>query len=303
MALRTEIANWLSLRELNQPANSLEQLRINVDQDIIEQQGIQMDACYQNSFLVTTEDQAQIVVRTYSPYGLEQDKLRPALVFAHGGGWCLGSLSAWDKTCRLMAESTQQVVFSVDYRLSPEFKFPVPLTDYFTALTYIYKNANLLNIDKQRISVAGDSAGANLAAAACLLARQVPDMTISHQLLFYPALDALMSSESYQIYGEGYDLTAATMEYCWNQYLTDPAERLNELVNPLMASSLVGLPAATIFVCEYDPVRGDGERYKERLLEAGVNVDFHLLSGMIHGAIHMNTICNDISDIYKKIVL
>lgn len=303
MALRTEIANWLSLRALNQPANSLDQLRKNVDRDIIEQQGIQMDASYQDTLWVMAEDQTQIEVRVYIPDELKSDGARPALVFAHGGGWCLGSLSAWDRTCRLLAESTQQVVFSVGYRLAPEFAFPIPLTDYFTVLTYIHHNASTLRIDKQRIAVGGDSAGANLAAAACLLARKEPNMTISHQLLFYPALDALMSSESYQIYGEGYDLTVATMEYCWNQYLTDPAERLNELANPLMASSLAGLPAATIFVCEYDPVRGDGERYKARLLEAGVSVNFHLLSGFVHGAIHMMAICEDIPDIYKKISL
>ena len=170
----------------------------------------------------------------------------PALVFAHGGGWCLGSLDAWDRSCRLLAESTQHVIFSVDYRLAPEFKFPVPLTDFFTALRYIQEHALSLGLDQNRIAVGGDSAGANLAAAACLLAKAHPEIKISQQLLFYPALDATMQGKSYETYADGYDLTTATMVYCWDQYLNSDSDKTNELVSPLLAQSLQGLPEATI---------------------------------------------------------
>ncbi len=239
----------------------------------------------------------------YVPYSLENTKQRPALVFAHGGGWCLGSLDAWDRTCRLLAETTQQVVFSVDYRLAPEFKFPTPLNDFFTAFRYIYENASRFGVDQNRVAVGGDSAGANIAAATCLMAKQLPEIKVSHQLLFYPALDATMSSKSHHQYAEGYGLDSSTMVYCWDQYVQDESEKHNGLVSPLLAQSLEGLPDATIFVCEYDPVREDGERYAQRLQEAGIHTKLHFLEGMIHGAIHMTAITSEATTIYSKIAL
>lgn len=171
MPLLAEIENWLKSRPTAQGVNSLQALREQVNKDIIDQQGIQQDANYQQSFHIAVSDGAEIEVRVYVPYSLENAEQRPALVFAHGGGWCLGSLDAWDRTCRLLAETTQQVVFSVDYRLAPEFKFPTPLNDFFTAFRYIYENASRFGVDQNRVAVGGDSAGANIAAAACLKAK------------------------------------------------------------------------------------------------------------------------------------
>lgn len=302
MPLLAEIENWLKSRPTTQAANSLQALRDQVNKDIIDQQGIQHDASYQQSFYVAVSDGAEIEVRVYVPYSLENTEQWPALVFAHGGGWCLGSLDAWNRTCRLLAETTQLVVFSVDYRLAPEFKFPTPLNDFFTTLRYIHENASLFGIDSNRIAVGGDSAGANIAAASCLMAKQHPEIKVSHQLLFYPALDATMSSKSYDQYAEGYGLDSSTMVYCWDQYVPHESEKQNELISPLLAQSLDGLPDATIFVCEYDPVRDDGERYAQKLWDAGIQVKFHLLEGMIHGAIHMLAISPEkVKSIYSKI--
>ncbi|HGY4638653.1 TPA: alpha/beta hydrolase [Acinetobacter baumannii] len=303
MPLLAEIESWLKSRPTSQAVNSLQELRKQLNKDIIDQQGIQHDASYQQSFYVAVSDGAEIEVRVYVPYSLENVEQRPALVFAHGGGWCLGSLDAWDRTCRLLAETTQQVVFSVDYRLAPEFRFPTPLNDFFTAFRYIYENASQFGVDQNRVAVGGDSAGANIAAAACLKAKQHPEIMVSHQLLFYPALDATMSSNSYSRYAEGYGLESSTMVYCWNQYVQEENEKQNELVSPLLAQSLDGLPNATIFVCEYDPVRDDGERYAQKLWDAGIQVNFHLLKGMIHGAIHMTAITSEATTIYSKIAL
>lgn len=302
MPLLAEIESWLKSRPTTQAVNSLQELREQVNKDIIDQQGIQHDASYQQSFYVAVSDGAEIEVRVYVPYSLENTEQRPAFVFAHGGGWCLGSLDAWNRSCRLLAETTQQVVFSVDYRLAPEFKFPTPLNDFFTAFRYIHEHASLFGIDPNRIAVGGDSAGANIAAAACLMAKQHPEIKVSHQLLFYPALDATMSSKSYDQYAEGYGLESSTMVYCWDQYVPHESEKQNELISPLLAQSLDGLPDATIFVCEYDPVRDDGERYAQKLWDAGIPVNFHLLEGMIHGAIHMLAISPEkVKSIYSKI--
>ncbi|MFI8146846.1 alpha/beta hydrolase [Acinetobacter sp. ABJ_C5_2] len=303
MPLLAEIENWLKSRPTPQGINSLQALRKQVDKDIIDQQGVEQDASYQQSLYVEVSDSTEIEVRVYVPYSLENTKQRPALVFAHGGGWCLGSLDAWNRTCRLLAESIQHVVFSVDYRLAPEFKFPTPLNDFFTAFRYIHKHASLFGIDQNCIAVGGDSAGANIAAAACLKAKQHPEIMVSHQLLFYPALDATMSSNLYSRYAEGYGLESSTMVYCWNQYVQEENEKQNELVSPLLAQSLDGLPNATIFVCEYDPVRDDGKRYAQKLWDAGIQVNFHLLKGMIHGAIHMTAITSEATTIYSKIAL
>ncbi|MDC4819030.1 alpha/beta hydrolase [Acinetobacter baumannii] len=303
MPLLAEIENWLKSRPTPQGINSLQALRKQVDKDIIDQQGVKQEASYQQSLYVEVSDSTEIEVRVYVPYSLENTKQRPALVFAHGGGWCLGSLDAWDRTCRLLAETTQQVVFSVDYRLAPEFKFPTPLNDFFTAFRYIYENASRFGVDQNRVAVGGDSAGANIAAATCLMAKQLPEIKVSHQLLFYPALDATMSSKSHHQYAEGYGLDSSTMVYCWDQYVQDESEKHNELVSPLLAQSLEGLPDATIFVCEYDPVREDGERYAQRLQEAGIHTKLHFLEGMIHGAIHMTAITSEATTIYSKIAL
>lgn len=302
MPLLAEIESWLKSRPTTQAVNSLQELREQVNKDIIDQQGNEQDANYQQSFHIAVSDGAEIEVRVYVPYSLENAEQRPALVFAHGGGWCLGSLDAWDRTCRLLAETTQQVVFSVGYRLAPEFKFPTPLNDFFTAFHYIHEHASLFGIDQNCIAVGGDSAGANIAAAACLMAKQRPEIKVSHQLLFYPALDATMSSKSYDQYAEGYGLESSTMVYCWDQYVQDESEKQNELVSPLLAQSLDGLPDATIFVCEYDPLRDDGERYAQKLWDAGIPVNFHLLEGMIHGAIHMLAISPEkVKSIYRSI--
>lgn len=303
MTVNHEIKDWLKSRPVAPIPQSLSELRLQVNHDIIQQQGIEQDAGYQSSFQVKVADQTQIEARSYIPDQLQHQQQRPALVFAHGGGWCLGSLDAWDRACRLLADSTQLVVFSVDYRLAPEFKFPIPLTDFFCAFRHIYHNALTLGIDPNRIAVGGDSAGANLAAVTCLLAKQHPEIQISHQLLFYPALDATMNSPSYTTYAEDFGLTTATMAYCWDQYLNNESERNDERANPLLAKSLQGLPAATIFACEYDPVRDDAERYAERLKNAGIDVKLHLLTGMIHGAIHMNAITPEARKIYQKIEL
>ena len=180
--------------------------------------------------------------------GLGHTTPQPALVFAHGGGWCLGSLEVYDNPCRALAMATGAVVVSVDYRLAPEHRFPVPLHDFCDAIAWTFEQADALGLDRRRIGVAGDSAGGNLAAAACLLARQQEGWgaagapAIAHQLLLYPALDAAMDSPSFHQFGEDHYLTRAAMEYCYGAYLGDAAPGRHELVSPLRAEHLAGLP-------------------------------------------------------------
>ena len=185
-----------------------------------------------------------------------------------------------------MANATQCVVLSVDYRLAPEHPFPVQLEDFYSALCWIGDQAGALGLDRLRIGVAGDSAGGNLAAAA-LMARDRAGPPIAHQLLLYPALDCDFSTSSYQAFAEGYWLTRQTMEFCWSTYLADKAHAAAPYASPLRAPSLRDLPPATILVSEYDPLRDEGEAYALRLREAGVEVSYAQLERMVHGCIHM----------------
>ena len=149
------------------------------------------------------------------------------------------------------------------------------------------ENAQALGLDPKRLGVAGDSAGGNLAAAACLLARDLAGPAIAHQLLIYPALSHQMDSASYQAYGDGYYLTRELMRFCFDTYLAAAEEGGSPYVSPLLATSLAGLPSATILTAEFDPLRSEAEDYAARLNAAGVKATLRQLDGMVHGCIHM----------------
>ncbi|TDB49405.1 alpha/beta hydrolase [Photorhabdus luminescens] len=302
MPLDKNVEKWLaSMPEIEITANSpLEQLRISIEDTLIQQQGEWNDATYNNSFAVPAEDGFPIPVRVYVPYGKERMSDKPALVYAHGGGWCVGSLDAWDRPCRKLAESTGCVIFSVDYRLAPENPFPVPLTDFYAALCYITDNAEKFGINMQQIAVGGDSAGGNLAVAACLMSRNQKGPAICHQLLFYPALDASMETDSYDKYGEGYVLTKQMMTFFWQAYISEHNNRTNPLISPANLTHFEGLPDATILLCEYDPLRSEGESYAQQLRDAGVSVQIETIEGMVHGAMHMTAVTPSVEVFYKK---
>lgn len=163
----------------------------------------------------------------------------------------------------------------------------MPLEDVYRAVVWAFDQAAELGIDPKRIAVGGDSAGGNLAAAATLLARDRNGPAIAHQLLLYPALDRAMDTDSYSEFAEGYYLTRDVMELCWSAYLPAPADNGSPYASPLQAGRLGGLAPATILVCEYDPLRDEGEAYARRLADAGVAVQQKRLPGMVHACIHL----------------
>lgn len=237
-------------------------------------------------FSVETGDGQAITVRAYWPAGHRQGQPRAGLVFAHGGGWFQCSLAVYDNPCRALANATGCVVLSVDYRLAPEHRFPIPLEDVYAALCWASRHAATLDIDPARLGVGGDSAGGNLAAAVALLARDRGGPTIDHQLLLYPALDTVTDHDSHQRFGEGHYLTTALMQRCWQAYL-NPGDDGNAYAVPARAKDLRGLPPATVLVCAYDPLRDEGEQYAARLRQAGVAGTCERLPGMIHACLHL----------------
>ncbi|MCT7298371.1 alpha/beta hydrolase [Ralstonia sp. CHL-2022] len=288
MALDPLIADFLAkLPPVGGPTASLDALRTAGEVQLPRLHGPLESIADVRTHSVLSSDGHPIQIRAYTPVTSNAVPL-PAIVYAHGGGWFRCSLDLYDNPCRALAHATGCVVLSVDYRLAPENKFPVPLHDYYTALCWTASHADALGIDRTRLVAGGDSSGANLAAAATLRARDdARGPAIAHQLLLYPPLDSAMSSTSYREFATGYFLTRSTMEFCWFAYLNDKADGDSPWASPLRATSLSNLPSATILVCEYDPLRDEGEAYARRLGEAGVATECHRLDGMVHGCIHM----------------
>ncbi len=222
-----------------------------------------------------------ILVRTYIPDHIERPA--PVLFYMHGGGWYLGNLDSAEAECVIQAADVPAVMVSVDYRLAPEFKFPIPFDDCMAAYGWVLDNAAELGIDVQRIAVAGGSAGANLAAAMCLAIRDRGLQLPCLQLLDVPFLDFTFSAESLVTAQSGYGLTTEEVYECAELYIRDDADRLDPRVSPLLADDLSGLPPAFILTAEFDPVRDDGERYLERLHQAGVGAACFRVLSHIHG--------------------
>jgi acetyl esterase len=222
----------------------------------------------------------EIPVRMYTP---DVQKPAPVLIYFHGGGWVLGDLDSHDHVCRAMANAVPCVVASVDYRLAPETKFPAAVEDSYAALEWIAANAGELGIDSGRIAVGGDSAGGNLAAVICQMARDRKGPKPVYQVLIYPATDMRMVAPSMEENSEGPLLTKAAMAWFIDHYLRGEKDKLDPLASPLLAADLTGLPAAFILTAECDPLRDEGEDYGQKLKSAGVPVEVKRYAGMPHG--------------------
>lgn len=207
----------------------------------------------------------------------------PALVYFHGGGWVVGNLSSHNHLCRAITNAAKIAVVSVDYRLAPEHPFPAAIDDAEAATIWVAEHADSLGIDPQRLAVGGDSAGGNLAAVVARRIRDRGTPRLALQLLLYPATNADFNTPSYLEKAEGYMLTRAAMQWYWDQYLPDPAQRTLPDAAPLRVKDLAGLPPALVMTAEYDPLCDEGEAYAQRMAEAGVAVTLRRFDGMIHG--------------------
>ncbi|MBW3533685.1 MAG: alpha/beta hydrolase fold domain-containing protein, partial [Gemmatimonadetes bacterium] len=197
--------------------------------------------------------------------------------------------------CRALANRTGAIVVSADYRLAPEHRFPAALDDAWTVLTWLHDHAGELGADPGRLAVAGESAGANLAAVAARRAHADPagaHPRLRAQLLAYPALDAALATASYDELGTGFGLTREQMRWYWDAYAPDGAARSPE-ASPLRASDLAGLPPAVIVQAELDPLLDDGLDYAQRLRAAGVEADVRVWPGMVHGFLRYRGLLDD----------
>lgn len=222
----------------------------------------------------------EIPVRVYTPDG---SGLFPIIVFYHGGGWTLGSAADYDNVATRLANRAHAVVVSVDYRLAPEHPFPAAVDDAFAALQWVADHAGELNGDVERLLVAGDSAGGNLATVAALWARD-HGIGLVAQVLIYPAVDFTRQTESYEQNRDGYFLTADLTEWFGDQYQPDPTDWR---ASPALAESLEGVAPAYIITAEFDPLRDEGEQYGQAIQDAGGSAQVHRIDGQIHGFVSM----------------
>jgi acetyl esterase len=244
------------------------------------------DVASVSEFAAISADGESVPVRVYRPMAATSSLL-PMLVYAHGGGWFRCTLDQYDSPCRALANASGCLVVCVDYRLAPEHKFPVPLQDTYAVIRWASERAADLGGDANRLAIGGDSSGGNLAAAACLIARDRGPV-IKHLLLLWPPLNHDYSTASYRDFATGYMLTRAAMQACWNYYLPTSETGADPLASPLRAASLSGLPRATVITAEFDPLRDDGEAFAARLAAAGITTRLVRLPGMIHACIHMD---------------
>jgi acetyl esterase len=227
---------------------------------------------------------ADVLVRIYRP---RSASFKGVLVNFHGGGWIVGSAEMDDERCHALAKAADCNIVSVSYRLAPEHPFPTPLEDCYSVVSWVADNAKSLGFDRDRIAVGGVSAGANLAAATTLLARDRRGPTLAFQHLLVPVTDADFSRASYNKYGEGYITTRAVMSWFWDQYAHSQDDRQNPYAAPFRALDLSKLPPALIQTAECDPLCDEGEAYAKRLADAGVTVTCTRYAGVPHGFIAM----------------
>lgn len=227
----------------------------------------------------------EVPVRVYLPREKETDGL-PVMLFFHGGGWVTESIDNYERICARMAVATNHIVVSVGYRLAPEYKFPVGLEDCYAVAKELY-TGKIAGIDPEQITVIGDSAGGNLAAALSLLARDRGEFLPKQQILIYPALYGDYSDASpypsVQENGSDYLLTAGKMRDYIELYASSEKDKKNPYFAPLLAEDYKNQPKTLILTAEFDPLRDEGEDYGRKLSEAGNEVEIHRISDALHG--------------------
>ncbi len=220
-----------------------------------------------------------VTCRFYYPEGVE----KPAcLVYLHGGGFMQGSLDSWDHFLRDLVRQSGVAVMSVDYRLSPEAKFPVAFDETVAMIRLMAKDGATQGIDPRRLAVGGDSAGGNLALAAALALRDAGEKLLSFQLLIYGVYSVEVESPSWQLFGRGAGLSQTQFRWILETYLQSPAQQSDWRVAPLLAE-LKGLPPAHLIVGSLDPLLDDSNKLATKLKAAGVPSNLTIYQGINHG--------------------
>ncbi|MES5823776.1 alpha/beta hydrolase [Streptomyces sp. RG80] len=232
----------------------------------------------------------EVRARIVRPAGAEG--VLPVIVYIHGAGWVFGNAHTHDRLVRELAVGARAAVVFPEYDLSPEARYPVAIEQNYTVARWVVEEGASKNLDATRIAVAGDSVGGNMTAALTLMAKERGDVPLVQQVLFYPVTDAAFDTPSYHQFAEGYFLRRDAMQWFWDQYTTDEAERAQITASPLRATTeqLTGLPPALVVTGEADVLRDEGEAYADKLREAGVPVTAVRYQGIIHDFVMLDAL-------------
>ena len=226
-------------------------------------------------------DNDRIKIREYIPKNFKEND--HSMLYFHGGGFSIGSIRTHDPVCKFLSEMLGWKIFSVEYRLAPEHRFPVPLEDCDQSMDWLIENADQFEIDINKIAVGGDSAGGNLAACLCIKRIEEGKIQPERQILFYPAVDTGGEYESIKTFTDGYFLlTKELLEWFGNNYL-DESDYTNIYAAPMNYQKLNLVPPALVITAGFDPLRDEGKAYAETLQKNGVKVDYKEYPSLIHG--------------------
>lgn len=221
----------------------------------------------------------QLPIRIYTPQGAGPF---PVVVYYAGGGWVIGNIDAYDASARALTKAASVIVVSVEYRKAPEHKFPAAHEDAYAAYRWVLRNADGFGGDPSMVAVAGESAGGNLAAAVCLMARARGEVMPVHQALIYPVAGYDFTTPSYRENAQANPLDQPTMAWFFEKYLKTPADGKHPWIDLVNAPNVRGLPSATIITADIDPLRSEGMRYAQRLLDVGIPVTYRNFRGVTH---------------------
>ena len=247
-------------------------------------------------FTGTTQDikipttAATVDARVYIPKG---DGPFPTIFYIHGGGWVIADLDVYDSSPRGLCEMTKAVVISTHYRQAPEHKFPAAHDDTWAAYQWVTQNAGKCKGDPTKVAIAGESAGGNMAASICFMAREKNFQMPVHQLLVYPVLNYAFDTESYKKNESSKPLSAEGMKWFFKYYLASPEDGENPRLSILRRDDLKGLPPATIVAAEIDPLLSEGKAYADKLQAAGVPVTYHLYPKVTHEFFGMGAVIDE----------
>lgn len=214
---------------------------------------------------------------------VEQTENLPIIFYIHGGGWILGDAMVFDRLLRKIAKGSYSAVVFPEYTHAPHAKYPSQLEELWAVLNHLLKNYETYKLDPNKLIIAGDGTGANMAAVLINYAKK-QGIHVDYQLLFYPSLDANLNLDSYREFANGPWLSRQTMQWFWDNYLPDMNMRNQEMVSPLLIpdEELKGLPETLIITAENDVTREDGETYARKLADAGVDAVSIRFNGTIH---------------------
>jgi acetyl esterase len=247
--------------------------------------------------VIPTGDGARLPARVYTP--LHAPDARELVVWLHGGGWYVGDIPTFDRVGRALANASGAKVLLPEYRLAPEHRWPVQIADADAIVRWARDadaGAGQLHADPERVAVAGDSAGGQLALVATRHARADALPAVRELLLVYPCLDPTLSSDAMREFEHGPMLTKADVERCWGYYRGDGADDDPDLA-PLVATDWAGLPPTRIAVAGQDPLRDDGLRLAQLLESAGVDVRRRVFADMVHGFLRWGGVVDATGDL------